>query len=155
MSKHPKIVRSKISKEMSFAVGYELLREHFSTAIHWAESVFDFCPHPTDFASEFTRILRTREPYRILRLEHGAQGPPGSEPAAHRRFTIYPVPRNLRTVARAALLGQAFPALKQFLDRCPLHRNYYNRCEAIFDPIKITCTVEQLREFSFKRASNP
>lgn len=145
-SKHPNIVRTRISKEMAFAVGYELLEEHFSTALYWSESKFYFPPHPTTFASEFARILQAREAYCILRLEHDTLTMTSAEQATHWIFTIYPVPRNLRSVVRASVVREAFPRLSEFLARCPTHRNYYNRCDVVFDPITSDCAVEQVHE---------
>lgn len=140
----PRIVRSQISHEMAFPVGHELLQAHFSAAPRWPEATFYFDAYPTTFASEFTRILRDQERFQILRLEHGVRH---REQIAHWIFTVYPVPRKLKSIARAALIAQSFPALHDFMSRCPSHRNYYNRCTVIFDPVEGTCSVEQLWEF--------
>jgi len=130
---------------MAFPVGYELLRAHFSSAPRWPEASFYFSAHPTTFASEFTRILRDQERFQILRLAHGVLL--HREQIAHWIFTVYPVPHKLKSIARAALITQSFPALHDFMSRCPSHRNYFNSCNVIFDPVERTCRVEQLWEF--------
>jgi hypothetical protein len=85
---------------MAFPVGYELLREHFGTSTDWSEARFYFCDHPTAFASEFARILRAREPYRIIRVERSAETHVPLYLPAHWHFTVYPVPHDLKSIAR-------------------------------------------------------
>ena len=143
---HPHIIRYRISHKMAFPVGYELLREHFGTSFNWSDARFSFCDHPTTFASEFTRILRAGEPYRILRFERRAETHIPSHLPAHWDFTVYPVPRNLKSVARTSLVAQSFATLRHFLASVPTHANYYNRCDVIFDPSERTCRTEQLWE---------
>jgi hypothetical protein len=131
---------------MAFPVGYELLREHFSSSPHWREARFYFCDHPTAFASEFARILRDGEPYRILRVEHLTESHVPSHQPAHWHFSVYPVPRDLKSVAGAALVAWSFGTLRDFIARAPAHTNYYNRTDVIFDPAEGTCRTEHLWE---------
>jgi hypothetical protein len=142
----PSIVRCKISRELAFPVGYELLRDHFSTSRYLSESCFCFAAHPTTFASEFARILRERERYCVLRLEHSTKALNPADQATHWHFTLYPVLRGLKSIARAALVGQSFAALQDFVARAPVHWNYYNRCDAVFDPVEGRCNWELLWE---------
>jgi len=131
---------------MAFPVGYELLREHFGTLSDWSDVRFYFWDHPTTFASEFARILRVREPYRILRLERRSETHVPSHEPAHWRFTVYPVPRHLKSIARSALVAQSFDALRHFIATVPTHANYCNRIDVIFDPSEGICRAEQLWE---------
>ncbi len=142
----PYIVRYRISHGMAFPVGYELLREHLGTASKWPEARFYFCARPTTFASEFTRILRAGEPYRILRVERRSETHVPSYQPAHWHFTIYPVRRDLKSVARAALVAQSFATLQHFIASVPTHANYSNRCDVTFDPVEAACRTEQLWE---------
>ena len=143
-SDSPHIVRDRISHEMAFPVGYELLRECFGVSPHWADARFSFVAHPTTFASEFASILRAREPFRILRVEHRAERHAPSYQSAHWHFTVYPVPRRLKSIARRALLSGAVAGLLDFLTRAPSHDTYYDRNDALFDPAEGTCTISQL-----------
>jgi hypothetical protein len=61
--------------------------------------------------------------------------------AAHWTFTVYPVRRALKSVACAALCSGARVAFRDFLARSPTHAHYYNRCDAVFDPMAGTCTA--------------
>ena len=109
-----------------------------------AAARFYFWDYPTTFASEFTRILRAGEPHRILRVEHLTESHIPSHQPAHWRFTVYPVLRDLKSVARGALIAGSFTALRDFIARAPSHANYYNRTDVIFDPAEGTCRTEQL-----------
>jgi hypothetical protein len=143
-SEKPRIARSRISKNLGFPVGYELLRQHLATAMPLSEIRFSFCSHPTVFASEFTRMLANQQPHCILRVErrHAVQSP--TVQPAHWHFTVYPVPREQKSAARSALIATAFPKLRDFISRAPTHANYYNRVDAIFDPVERTIRAEPL-----------
>jgi|GEM_PF-4558609 len=140
----PQITRCRISHEMAFPIGYELLREHFGDLPCWSGARFYFSAHPTTFASEFAQILRSHEPYRILRLEHRTGGHVPSYIPAHWHFTLDPVPRDRKSVARTALCAGPFAALREFITRAPAHATYYNRIDAIFDPEEGICTTQLL-----------
>jgi len=140
----PHIVRCRISQEMAFPVGYELLREHFGSTPRWSEARFYFCDSPTTFASKFAHILRSREPYRILRLEHRAEEHVFSHLPAHWCFTIYPVQRDLKNAARTALVDQSFATLHRFIATAPTHQKYSKSVDVILDPSDGTCRAEQL-----------
>ena len=142
----PRIVRSRISHKLAFPVGFELLREHFGALLPWPEVRLSFLPHPTVWASEFAQILREGKPYCILRVERrSATEDPSPEPA-HWHFTIYPVPRDLKSIARTALISAAAPPLRDFISRVPTYWTYYNRVDVIFDPTERTCRTDQLWE---------
>jgi hypothetical protein len=142
----PHITRCRISNELAFPVGYELLREHFGTSPHWSEARFYFSDHPTTFASEFARILRAGVPYCILRVERRSETHVPSHQPAHWLFTSHPVPRHLKSIARAALVAESFATLQHFISSAPTHANYYNRRDVIFHPSEGTCRTEQLWE---------
>ena len=139
----PHIIRNRISQEMAFPVGYELLREHFGTSPHWPAARFSFTAHPTTFASEFARILRAQEPYCVLRVEHRTERHFSPYQPAQWHFTVYPVLRHLKSIARSALIG-GFAELRNFIARAPSHSDYYNRSDAFFEPVAGTCVTAQL-----------
>jgi hypothetical protein len=56
------------------------------------------------------------------------------------------VPRELKSIARAALVAQPFVAVRDFIARAPTHANYYNRIDAVLDPAEGECRTEQLWE---------
>jgi hypothetical protein len=141
-SDQPHIIRSPISREFAFPVGYELLRDHFGALPQWSDARFYFSAHPTTFASEFAVILQEQEPYRILRVEHQTE----TDVPAHWSFRVYPVPRPLKSVARAALCDGPFATLREFVVRAPQNWNQYNRSDAIFDPQEGTAIVQTLYE---------
>jgi len=137
----PHIVRCAISKEMAFPVGYELLRDHFGDLPQWPTTTFYFCAHPTTFASEFAAILRSGEPYRILRVEHLPHSHLRPGDPAHWHFTVYPVPRAFKSIARTALGSGPFASLHEFIRHVPAHPNYYNGTDVVFDPQSGACTT--------------
>jgi hypothetical protein len=108
----------------------------------WPEVRFYFTAHPTTFASEFGRILRAGEPYCVLRLARDPERFVPRFTAAHWAFHVYPVRRVLKSVARAAFCSGALAAFRDFLAHSPTHAHYYNRCDAVFDPVEGTCTTQ-------------
>ena len=142
----PHIVRSRIGRELAFPVGYELLRDHFGELPQWESARFYFAAHPTTFASEFAAILRAREPYRILRIEHRTATHVHFHIDAHWHFSVFPVRRELKSVARAALCGGSFEQLRDFVRCAPQQWNQYNRADAIFDPQEGITVADVLHE---------
>jgi hypothetical protein len=122
------------------------LREKFGDVAGWSEATFYFASHPTTFASEFTQILTTREPYCILRLEYRGAALFSAQSSAGWCFTIYPVRRELKNAARGALATNAFDVVRSLMMLARTHSHYYNRVDAIFDPQAGLCTTERLYE---------
>ncbi|MEP6667880.1 MAG: hypothetical protein ABJF10_01935 [Chthoniobacter sp.] len=131
---------------MAFPSGYELLREHFGDLTGWSEATFYFCAHPTTFASEFTRILDERRPYIILRVEYRGAALFSAHSSAGLCFTIYPVRREFKRVARGGLAAGLLDAMQQFIRLVPTYPNYYNRMDATFDSAAGSCATERLYE---------
>ena len=136
------IVRSRISCKMTFPVGYEFLREHFQDFPHWAEARFYFRSHPTFRASGFTALLRAQKPYPILRLEHRFEDWVPPRPPTHWHFTIYPVLRELKSIAYRGLVGGPLATLQHFVAHVPTYDGYHNQVEVLFDPADGTCKAE-------------
>lgn len=145
-SEQPHIVRCRISHELAFPVGYELLREYFGDLLQWADVSFYFCSHPTTFASEFTQVLRDGVPYRVLRFEYRGPARCSVLSTAGWCFTVYPVRRELKGIARAALAAGAVDVLRDFVSGARTHSHYYKRTDVIFDPAGGTCSTELLYE---------
>jgi hypothetical protein len=103
-------IRCKISHELAFPFGYELLFKCFGHITNRDDARFHFCDKPTVWASQFAEILRCNEPYRILRIERMSE----SDISAHWSFTLYPVKRIVKSIARDALLN-ASDILNAFL----------------------------------------
>ena len=128
---------------MAFPIGYELLREHFGGLPHWPGARFYFSAHPTTFAADFTRILRACEPYRVFRVEHRPNMRRGYDHIfAGWSFTVYPVQRDLKSIAHAALCGDPFATLHEFITPLPQRPHYYTRRDVLFDPVSGTCVTE-------------
>ncbi len=138
------ILRWPIGKAMAFPVGFELLFKHFGAQANWPESRLLFFDRPTTFASEFSDILKCKQPYCILELERKPEGQVPRHNSPHWCFTVYPVLRQLKSIAREELTLRAFPALTQFMATCPVHANYYNRIRVIFDSINHSSALDQL-----------
>jgi hypothetical protein len=137
-----RISRARISHELAFPLGYELLQQALGDTPQWPELSIEFSKFPTISASEFARVLRTQEPYAVVRLRHfffdmrafatfrGSWG-----------IYIYPVPRALKSVAHSALLGQPLAALREFLLAAPVSPTHEIECAILFDPVEHTCKV--------------
>ena len=151
----PVILRNRLSHEMAYPVGYEFLREHFGVVVDSAETRLRFRAHPTAFASEFAEVLRTGEPYPILRLDRNSQAHPNDQPPAHWEFIVCPVVSRLRSAARAAFVAGALAEMQDFVACCPTHWNYHNSCFALFDPAERVCKVSQLHPFTHAPKSGP
>jgi hypothetical protein len=136
----PHIVRCRISQKMAFPVGYELLREHFGATSWWPDAGFYFHDNSSVFASEFAQILKTRQSYRIFQIE---RRPDNVMHLLKKRysFTICPVVRELRSIAKEALTP-LFPALRQFIDGIPVSSVDRRSISAMFTPSDGTCRVE-------------
>jgi hypothetical protein len=135
-------VRSNISQKLAFPLGYEQLHSAFGHIANWDEARFYYCDKPTTWASEFAEILRSNKPYCILRIERQRE----SDIVAHWSFTIYPVERISKSLARDALLASA-DLIKTFLKHSPTFSTYYNWMNAIYDPTDNSCHTNQLYEF--------
>jgi hypothetical protein len=135
-------VRSKISQRLAFPLGYEQLHSAFGHIASWDEARFYYCDNPTTRASEFAEILRSHTPYCILRIERRRE----SEIVAHWSFTIYPVERISKSLARDSLLASA-DVMRTFLKHSPTFSAYYNWMNVIYDPADHSCITNQLYEF--------
>jgi hypothetical protein len=135
-------VRSNISQRLAFPLGYEQLHSAFGHIANWDEARFYYCDKPTTWASEFAEILRSNKPYCILRIERQRE----SDIVAHWSFTIYPVERISKSLARDALLASA-DLIRAFLKHSPTFSTYYNLMNAIYDPTDNSCHTNQLYEF--------
>jgi len=145
-SENIQILRWPIPKTMSFPVGYEILFEHFGEQHDWPQSRLVFFDRPTAFASEFTRILKCNEPYCILELAREPEEHVTRHRDSHWCFTVYPVLRKLKNIARGELTLRAFAILRDFMATYPVHPHYSNRIRVIFDPVNQSSTFDQLHQ---------
>lgn len=122
---------------MAYPVGFELLREHFGDLPQWQDVRLEFYSKTTFFASEFRHVLSSGAPYCVLSVEHET-----INIALGWHINVYPVFRELKSVARATLIQSAFTPLHDFMARARVHRHYRNKAEAIFDPLASTCSVK-------------
>lgn len=122
---------------MAYPLGFELLREHFGDLPQWQDVWLGFYPETTVFASEFRHILSSGDPYCILSVKHHI-----NYIALGWQISVYPVFRELKSVARAALIQSAFTPLHDFMAKARVHRHYRNKAETIFDPHAGTCSVK-------------
>ncbi len=138
----PDIFRDRISHKLAFPIGYEFLREHFGELAGWAGARFWFLANTTIFASEFARILRTQVPYPILSVGHRMEQHSPRYVPAHMEFAVYPVARQLKSVARAALAPELLAILRAFAARERDYDRSVNRVDVLFDPVEVTCRMK-------------
>lgn len=136
------IYRNRISRQLAFPVGYELLREHLGLSLLRVELRFRFRDRPTLWASDFAQMLRELRPYKVLSVEFRGEAVSSWGPGW--TFTVYPVLREFKRDAREALTAGVFPRVRDFIARLPHHAHYYNRAEVSFDSVERTCHTEQL-----------
>jgi hypothetical protein len=130
----PRIFRDKLSREMAFPLGYELLERAFCDLPQWPRCEFWFQARPTYWASDFARTLAALEPYPIVCVRH-RPSPSGFS------FEIYPVTRSLKSIARQSFFTSALEAFRQFLIAEPAAPNLRDLRVAFFDPVSHSCTV--------------
>jgi hypothetical protein len=130
----PRIFRDKLSREMAFPLGFELLEGAFGDLPQWPRCEFWFQARPTYWASDFARTLAALEPYPIVCVRHRSS-PSGFS------FEIYPVTRSLKSIARQSFFMSGLEAFRQFLIAEPTAPNLRDLRAAIFDPISHSCTV--------------
>ena len=130
-----RIIRDRISHEMAFPLGYELLEQAFGDLARWPDCDFWFQARPTYWASDFADTLKTAQPYPIVRVRHRYSGPGFS-------ISVFPVARSLKSIARESFLSSALDAFRQFIIAAPATPNQRDFREALFDPVAHTCKVQ-------------
>src|SRR6266478_6384794 len=103
-----RIIRDKLSREMAFPLGYELLERAFGDLPQWPRCEFWFQARPTYWASDFARTLAASEPYPIVCVRHHS-APPGFS------LYVYPVARALKSLARESFFTSALDTFRQFI----------------------------------------
>lgn len=124
-----RIIRDRISRKMSFPIGYELLERVFGDLPQWPDCDFWFDGRPGYWASDFASTLKSGDPYPIVRV--------GRSLSAGFTFSVYPVVRSLKSIAREAFLSSAVEAFREFISAGP--RGGF--LDALFAPAAHTCTV--------------
>ena len=129
-----RIIRDRISHEMAFPLGYELLEQAFGDLPQWPNCDFRFQARPTYWASDFAHTLKAAEPYPIAELRHRYPEP---------GFTVavFPVARALKSVARESFFSSALDAFRQFILAASATPNHRDFRKALFDPVAHNCTV--------------
>jgi hypothetical protein len=134
-----RIIREKISRELAFPLGYEVLQSAFGDFPQWPRCEFWFQALPTYWASDFAHTLAASEPYPIVCVRHR------SSPSGFSIY-VYPVARALKSIARESFLTSAFDAFRQFIIAQPAAPNFRDLRAAFFDPVSHTCTVRTSAE---------
>ena len=129
-----RIIRAKISREMAFPLGYELLERAFGDLPQWSLCEFRFEARPTYWASDFAHTLAASEPYPIACVRHRSF-PPGFS------ICVFPVARALKSLARESFFSTALDAFRQFISTAPATPNFRDFRQAVFDPTVHICTV--------------
>jgi hypothetical protein len=129
-----RIIRDKLSREMAFPLGYELLKRAFGDLTQWPRCEFWFQARPTYWASDFARTLAASEPYPIVCVRHR------SSPSGFSIY-VYPVTRALKSAARESFFTSALDPFRQFIIAEPAAPNLRDLRAAFFDPVSYSCSV--------------
>jgi hypothetical protein len=100
--------KTKLSKELSYPIGAELLSEHLSDVPQFSELSICFSDIVSAWKSKFQRILVQGADYEILRLSLW-------DPFM---IYIYPVKRELKRAATEALVSVGLPKLRESMITC-------------------------------------
>lgn len=134
-----RIIRDKISREMAFPLGYELLERAFGDLAQWPRCEFWFRARPTYWASDFARTLAAAEPYPIVCVRHRSS-PSGFS------ISVYPVARSLKSIASESFFTSALEDFRWFLVAEPAAPNFRNHRAAFFDPVSHACIVRPFNQ---------
>lgn len=136
------LAKAKIGKHLSYPLGAETISEAIGDIPQAAQTAIYFLATPTEWASEFRRILRDCEPYPILKCHRNYVGGvpyAGISSNISWEIVVYPVARELKADAKNALMTCGLPELKDFLLKtAPSNRTRYpeDHIAFNFDPIE-------------------
>jgi hypothetical protein len=139
----PTSYKSKLPHTLSYPVGAEALSESLKGVPQEAALSVGVYSQPILFASEFRKLRDSKSPYPILNATFRHIQPGVS---ASNRFiaegwyeetwelSVYPVPRELKFVARQILLSEGLPRIKKWLsaERPPSWKHGRKHCEIYF-----------------------
>jgi hypothetical protein len=117
--------KARLAQSLSWPLGAEAISNALAGAPHYTDLALSFSDAPVRPASEFQRLLRESLPYPLLVAQYSPAIKPGyggatflverGEYEAKWELTINPVRRQVRAVARAALLETGLPAVAEWL----------------------------------------
>jgi hypothetical protein len=147
--------KSKLPKTLSYPLGAEAISEALADAPHASEMSISFNDQAVWPASEFQRLVREKLPYHILTVGYQPPLKPGrSAPntlvesgwyEGHWSITVYPVRRELRSLAGQLLREQGVAAVVAWL-RSSSRVGWNTRRHQIalvFNPADSTLSVTQ------------
>ncbi|HEX7184613.1 MAG TPA: hypothetical protein VF756_22505 [Thermoanaerobaculia bacterium] len=151
----PTLYKSRLPGHLSYPIGAQALSAALAGAPHAEALTVAFSEHAVVSALDFQRLLRTRQPYRILRAEHEPARRPGISASNQMvekgwydekwEIRVFPVLRELRHLANRLLKEEGLPAVAQWL-RSSQQKGWDSRqqwIELVFDPSGETITVHE------------
>jgi hypothetical protein len=136
-----RILRQKISGEMAFPLGFELLEQAFGDLPQWKSFEFWFEARPQYWASDFTKTLKKSQPYPIVCIRHCEARYLREKSSAGFSIFVYPVKRELKSIARESFFSSALDEFRRFILAEPSSPNFRDIRQGVFNPIAHTCTV--------------
>jgi hypothetical protein len=135
--------KSKLPHTLSYPVGAEAVSESLKGVPQEPALSIGFYARPTIFASEFREMRDSNSPYPIFNaaFRHIQPGLSASNQFIAEgwyeetwELSVYPVPRDLKSMARQALLSEGLPRIRKWLtaERPPSWWYGRKHCEIFF-----------------------
>ncbi len=135
--------KSKLPHTLSYPVGAEAVSESLKGVPQEPVLSIGFYNKPTIFASEFRKLRDSKSPYPIFNatFRHIQPGLSASNQFIAEgwyeetwELSVYPVPREHKSVARQVLLSEGLPQIKKWLcaERPPSWKQGRKHCEIFF-----------------------
>lgn len=122
----PTKYRSKLSKDLSYPLGAEIISEAFAGVPQFESLSLSFSPYGSIFSSGVEKTRRHIEPYKIFEVEmhHHLKGLTSPNRFIEEGFYdenweihVYPVPAELKSAAKRLLLDKGLPQAKQWCEK--------------------------------------
>lgn len=148
----PTWFKSKLPNTLSYPAGAQLLSDGLRGIPQFDQFVVRFQGRPMFSATDFNAMLKSGQPYVVLEAHFTKSDPSLTSPRsmiesgdfeAKWELTVYPVLRQYRHAAQAALEAIALPNLRQWLShpKAQTWKSGYRRREFVFHPSAATLTV--------------
>lgn len=110
---------------MAYPLGAEAISEAFVNVPQFEKLVTSFTPYNFGFASAFQEARKRNQPYKIFRVSmiHPLKGLSSSNQFIEEGFyeenwkiDVYPVPSQLKSIAKELLINDGLPKAKEWLE---------------------------------------
>ena len=139
----PTKYKSKLAHTLSYPIGAEVVSASLKGVPQESALTIGFYDKPVIFASDFAKLRESNSPYPIFSVSYRHIQPGLS---ASNQFlaegwyeetwelSVYPVPRQLKSLARNALVSEGLPQVRNWLcaERSPVWRHGRKHCEIFF-----------------------